>query len=184
MAHLLVVLTGSVSREQLEEAIGPDVADTSVYVVAPSRVGPLEWLATDEGRARGEAAARVLEAEWLLAGTSEVGGEAGEADAAVAVADALKHFPADEIVLVGDGSVDAGLLASLRALGPPVRLSGVALEPTSLRTRARAGLRGLTSGRSAATPLAAFVAANVGLLVIALLGSLLAALIVWLVESS
>lgn len=184
MERLLVVLIGGTSRAELESVIAAAGDDeTTVYLVAPSRVGPLEWLATDEGRARGEAAARVLEAEWLLEGTAEVGGEAGESDVVVAVADALEHFAADEIVLVGDGSVDATLLASLRAFGLPVRLSGPALVPASLRTRLRGGLLSLGSGRSTATPFVAFLAANLGLLALAVLGSLLVVLVVWLVDA-
>ena len=117
MARLLLVLLEGVSRAELERAVTESGRKGgSVYIVAPSRVGALEWLATDEDRARGAAAARVLEAEWLLDGVAEVGGEAGEADVVLAVRDALEHFPADEIVLVGQGAVDGPLVwASARS---------------------------------------------------------------------
>jgi hypothetical protein len=85
----------------------------------------LEWLATDEDRAQSEAGARVLEAEWLLADAGEVAGEAGEPDPVLAVSDALRRFPADEIVPVASGALDATLLWSLRSLGPPVTWSGL-----------------------------------------------------------
>jgi hypothetical protein len=180
--RLLVVLVGPVTRAQLEDAVGDDDPETAVYVVAPSRVGPLEWLATDERRARGEAAARVLEAEWLLADAAEAGGEAGEADPVVAVGDALEHFPAQEIVLAGDGRVDGVLLDALRSFGLPVRTSGVVLVPAGASARVHEFGRSLRSGRSSATPFVAFFAANLGLLGLALLGSLLVALAVWLVS--
>ncbi len=126
MARLLLVLLEGVSRAELERAVTESSEKAeSVYIVAPSRVGALEWLATDEDRARGAAAARVLEAEWLLEGVAEVGGEAGEADVVLAVRDALEHFPADETVLVGQGAVDGPLVRSLAALGVSLRLSGV-----------------------------------------------------------
>ena len=75
----------------------------AVYIVAPSDVNALDWLATDEGQANREAATRVLAAEWLLDGISELGGEAGDADPVLAITDALQRFPADEIVVVGNG---------------------------------------------------------------------------------
>ncbi len=37
-----------------------------VRVVAPARVSPLEWFATDEDAARAEAEVRALENEWSL----------------------------------------------------------------------------------------------------------------------
>jgi len=182
MKRVLVVLVGPVTRAQLEDAVGDDDPEISVYVVAPSRVGPLEWLATDERRAQGEAAARVLEAEWLLADAADTGGEAGESDPVLAVADALERFPAQEIVLAGDGSIDGVLLEALRSFDLPIRTSGIGLAPGGATARIREFGRSLRSGRSSATPFAAFVAANLGLLGLALLGSLLVALVVWLVS--
>jgi hypothetical protein len=54
--NLLVVLLEDATRPELREAIaergdGPP----HVRVVAPTRAGLLEWLATDEDRARSEA---------------------------------------------------------------------------------------------------------------------------------
>jgi len=180
--RLLVLLLDVASREELDGVVAEaDADEVSVYIVAPSHVGPLEWLATDEERAHGEASARVLEAEWLLAGAAELGGEAAVSDPVLAVADALKRFAADEIVLVGSGTVDPLLLSSLRSFGLPISLHGVRPGPRNARSRARGIVRGLTSGRSSATPFVAFLAANLGLLALAILGSLLVAVIVWLV---
>jgi hypothetical protein len=180
--HLLVLLLGDATRTDLEAAVeASGQEDVAVYIVAPSHVGPLDWLATDEDQAHHEAATRVLDAEWLLAGISELGGEAGEADPVVAVTDALQRFPADEIVVVGSGTIDPPLVASIRSLGLPVSLSGVAVGSDSAGSRVRAFGRAFSSGRSSGTPFLAFVAANLGLLLIALVGALLVALVVWLI---
>lgn len=184
--HLLVVLLDGASRADLEAAVAASVDDDGepvVHIVAPTRVGALDWLATDESRAHGEAAARVLEAEWLLAETVEAQGEPGAGDPVLAVADALRGFSADAIVVVGSGAIDAPLLASLRSFGLPVTLSGLAVAPPSAASSGRALARGLISGRNASTPFVAFVLANVGFLLAAVLGSLIVAALVWLISS-
>jgi hypothetical protein len=180
--RLLILLLDGASRAGLEAAV-EDHGDgyPTVLVVAPAHVGALDWLATDEARAHGEAGARVLEAEWLLEGAGEVSGEVGEADPVLAAEDALRGFEADEIVVVGSGAVDAELVSSLGALGPPVSLSGVTLRPASLRGRSRNVTRSLVSGRSAGTGFVAFVGANLGLLLIGVVISLIGMLVVWLV---
>jgi hypothetical protein len=182
--RLLILLLDGASRAGLEAAVEErGSGHPSIYVVAPARVGALDWLATDEERAQGEAGARVLEAEWLLAGFGEVGGEAGEADPVLAVEDALRRFDADEIVVVGSGAVDAELLASLRRLGPPVSSGDLVVSPVSLGSRLRSAGRGLSSGRSTGTPFVAFVGANLGLLLFSLVIALIGAAIVWLVQN-
>jgi hypothetical protein len=180
--RLLLVLLDGASRTELEAAIGPyDDVPLTIHVVVPAHVGPLEWLATDETRARSEAGARVLEAEWLLADAGQVGGETGEADPVLAVEDALRRFPADEIVAVGRGDLDEPLLQALRSFGIPVTWTGLSLRDAGVRARERAAIRSLTSGRSMATPFVAFIAANLGFLLLAAVASLVAVLIVWLV---
>lgn len=86
-----------------------------MHVVAPRRVSTLQWLASDEDEARTEAEVRALEAEWTLSDEAEAEGEAGDVDPVQAVADALRTFPADEILLVGRG--EGGIEASLRDFG-------------------------------------------------------------------
>ena len=174
--NLLVVLLNDVPPDELRAAVesrndGSGVP--SVYVVAPMDVGPLDWLATDEGAARDKASVRALEAEWIL-GSEAVGGEAGETDPTLAIEDALRRFPADEILLVG-GPPDDGLVASLAELGLPVVWAGET-RPGGMR----GVVRGLTSGRSAATPFVAFVGANLALLALGLLLTLIVGVIVWL----
>ncbi len=51
---------------------------------------------------------------------AEVEGEAGEADAVVAVEDGLRGFSADEILVVGGAAEDGGLEVSLHHFGLPV----------------------------------------------------------------
>ena len=122
--QLLILLLGDATEAELETAVeAHGDGYPSVYVVAPAHVKALEWLATDEARAHGEAGARALEAEWLLAGSAEIGGgEPGSSDPVQAVADALERFPADEIVVVGSGEIDPHLLPALAELGPPGEL--------------------------------------------------------------
>ena len=144
----------------------------------PANVNALDWLATDETRAHGEAGVRALEAEWLLEGGAEVAGaEAGHLDPVQAVADARERFEADEIVVVG--RADDDLLAALRRLGLPVSAPAGA-APSTRRSRLRTSAQAFTSGRSEATPWVAFVLSNLGFLLIALAFALIGTLIVWL----
>jgi hypothetical protein len=180
--NLLVVLLNDASLSELRSAVeerGDELPN--VYVVAPARVGPLHWLATDEQAARDEAGVRALEAEWILSGEAAVGGEAGEADPTLAVEDALRRFPADEILLVGGGAAsDGSLQASLRRLGVPISCVGQSSATSENRARWRDAVRRLASGRSIATPFVAFAGANLALLLIGVLITLVVAVIVWL----
>ncbi len=183
--QLLILLLGDATEAELETAVETHGdGDPSVYIVAPAHVKALEWLATDEARAQGEAGARALEAEWLLAGSAEIGGgEPGSSDPVQAVADALERFHADEIVVVGSGEIDPHLLPELQKLGPPVSSSGLTVRPESWRTRIRAATSGLSSGRNESTPWVAFIGANLGLLLIAVAIAGVGMLIVWLATS-
>jgi hypothetical protein len=179
--NLLVVLLNEALLSELRSAV-EEHGDglPNVYVVAPTHVGLLHWLATDEQAARAEAGVRALEAEWILSGEAAVGGEAGEADPTLAVEDALRRFPADEILLVGGEAIDRSLRASLRGLGVPITWVGQSPPARGNRGRLRDAVRGLASGRSCATPFVAFAGANLALLLIGLLITLVVALIVWL----
>jgi hypothetical protein len=180
--NLLVVLLNDASLPELRSAV-EERGDglPNIYVVAPAHVGPLRWLATDEQAAREEAAVRALEAEWMLSDEAAVGGAAGEADPVLAVEDALRRFPADEILLVGGSAADSRLESSLRPLCVPITWVGRSPPPGGQRSRLREAVRGLASGRSSATPFAAFAGANLTLLLIGLLITLVVALIVWLI---
>jgi hypothetical protein len=100
--RLLVVATAPVEesllRDRLREHAGPDA---EVRVVAPaSDLSPLQWLASDEDEARGEAeeiargAGKAAEPE---AGRLEA--EVGDADPVQAIEDALVTFRPDVIII-------------------------------------------------------------------------------------
>ncbi len=101
--RVLVVPTAPVDdsllRDRLREHAG---ADAEVRVVAPaSDLSPLEWLASDEDEARGEAAEIARTAEKAVqpeAGHVDI--EVGDSDPVQAIEDALREFPADEVVVV------------------------------------------------------------------------------------
>jgi hypothetical protein len=111
--RLLVVATAPVDeavlRDSVREHVGPDAAGR---VVAPaSDLSPLEWLATDEDEARGEAADIAHSAERAVepeAGRVET--EVGDSDPVQAIEDALRQFPADEVIVVTRPGDDAGWL--------------------------------------------------------------------------
>jgi hypothetical protein len=104
MPHrVLVVATAPDPSDELLEYLDKyDGDDLEVAVVAPaSDVSLLEWMAEDEDRARREAdrrAREAAEAEALAAKVVDV--EVGDPDAVLAVEDALRRFPADELVVV------------------------------------------------------------------------------------
>lgn len=178
--NLLVVVFEDATRPELREAIaergdGPP----HVRVVAPTRAGLLEWLATDEDRARSEAEVRALESEWFLLDEAEIEGGAGDVDPVLAVEDVLRSFDADEILLVGGAAEDGGLEASLRRFGLPVSRLEQSV-PVRRRSRVREFARGIRSGRSKATPFVVFASVNLTLLVLAALIALVVILIVWL----
>jgi hypothetical protein len=178
--NLLVVLLDGSPDPRLRDAVaargnGP----THVHVVAPTHVTALQWLATDEDEARARADVRALEAEWTLADEADVKGERGDVDPIQAVDDALRGFPADEIILVG-ANRNGGLESAIRRFGVPVtRLGGPArIRP---RDRLRERARGIVYGRSRATPFVFFAGVNLALLALAALISLVVVLVVlWL----
>jgi nucleotide-binding universal stress UspA family protein len=111
--RLLIVATAPVEetilRDRVREHAGPDA---EVRVVAPaSDLSPLEWLATDEDEARGEAADIARSAERAVepeAGRVET--EVGDSDPVQAIEDALRQFPADEVIVLTRADDEAGWL--------------------------------------------------------------------------
>jgi hypothetical protein len=102
--HLLVVTTvpagDEVLRDRVREHTGDEEAE--VRVVAPaSDISPLDWLASDEDAARAEAADVAEEAGRAVAPEArEVEARVGDPDPVQAIEDALREFPADELVVV------------------------------------------------------------------------------------
>jgi hypothetical protein len=101
MTKILVVPTldlphGAI-RAYLRRVLAPDA---EIEIVAPaSNIGRLEWLTNAEDDARAEAADR---AEQVAAALPAEGVEAhvGDTDPLRAIADALRTFPADEVIIV------------------------------------------------------------------------------------
>lgn len=180
MHNVLVLLFPDGSETQLRRAV-EERADERlrVRVVAPARLGPLEWLASDEDGARNEADVRALTAEWTLAESAEVEGEAGDVDPVVAVEDALGRFAADEILIVGGTAANGGLEATLRRYGLPVTRLGGPL-PAPAHPRLREAVRAIVGGRSRSTPFVFFAGVNLFFLVLAILLSAIVLLILWL----
>jgi len=102
--RLLVVATTSADpellRKQVQERAGSSAAE--VRVVAPaSDISPLKWLANDESEARDEAAGIANSAEQAVAPDARaVEAEVGDTDPVQAIEDALREFPADEVIVV------------------------------------------------------------------------------------
>jgi hypothetical protein len=122
--RLLVVAIAPVEeallRDRLREHAGPDA---EVRVVAPaSDLSPLQWLASDEDEARGEAAEIAREAEKAAepeAGHVEAG--VGDVDPVQAIEDALRQFPADEVLVVTRPGDEANWLEQDTAEGASER---------------------------------------------------------------
>ena len=111
--RLLVVATAAVEESELRESLrdraGPD---TEVRVVAPaSNISPLKWLASDEDEARDEAAEIAGRAERAAEPeAARVEAEVGDSDPVQAIEDALRTFPAEEVIVVTHRGDDANWL--------------------------------------------------------------------------
>lgn len=108
--RVLVVTTVSLEGTARERVLEQAGAGAEIKVVAPAAdVSPLEWLASDEDSARQEAeqvaeqSARAVEGERIEA-------EVGDTDPVQAIEDALRTFPAEEVVVVTRKGDDASWL--------------------------------------------------------------------------
>ena len=178
--NVLVVAFESAPDAEIRRAIErrTEVADVSVLVVAPAvGVTRLQSLtgAVDEARAEaGELAERAARAV-----DAEVRTEVGDRDPLVAVEDALREFPADEIVLAG--RADDETEAELRRLGLPIARVDAAPEAGEEGSRAEAIARDVARGRSSQTPVVLLAAVGAVVLAAIVVISLIAFLVVWLV---
>ena len=86
--------------------------DAEIRVVAPaSDLSPLQWLATDEDEAREHAAEVARSAERAVEPEAdEVRAEVGDTDPVQAIEDALREFPAEEVLVVTRPGDEAGWL--------------------------------------------------------------------------
>jgi hypothetical protein len=102
--RLLVIATAPVEQNELRERVREHSGEeeVEVRVVAPAvELSPLEWLASDEDEAREEAAGVAREAKQAVRPEADrVEAEVGDTDPLQAIEDALRQFPADEVIIV------------------------------------------------------------------------------------
>lgn len=127
--RLLVVALSAVDevalREEVREHAGGEAAEVHIVAPAPhtSRLQRLTG-AVDEARAEAEDVAR--EAAEAVKGTASVETEVGDPDPLQAIEDALRTFPADELIVVTRPGSEAEwreedrTQATLARLGLPV----------------------------------------------------------------
>jgi hypothetical protein len=111
--RILVVTTSTVPQADIEPTVREHAgADAEVHIVAPaSKISRLDRLTNAEDDARVDAAERAETAIVALPGDQ---GEAhvGDVDPLQAIADALRMFPADELVLLTASTADATWIES------------------------------------------------------------------------
>jgi hypothetical protein len=130
--NLLVVTTvvGDEDRlaQRLREEVGKDVG--TVRIVAPAaKLSWLDWLTNDEDRARAEAREAADRVATALEGEAgvQIDRPSHDSDAVQAVVDALREFPADEVVVLTRPDDETSWLEdetvafSEERLGVPVR---------------------------------------------------------------
>ncbi len=127
--RLLVVTTVGVDESLLRDQVlrRAGAGDAEVKVVAPAaKVSPLQWLASDEDAAREEATTIAEDSAQAVADEARVETEIGDPDPLQAIEDALRTFPADELIVVTQQGEQAGWLEketdaeTLQRFGLPV----------------------------------------------------------------
>ncbi len=118
--RILVVTTAAAPRAEVEPVVRAHAgADAEVYVVAPaSKISWIDRLTNAEDDARSDAAERA-EAASEEAPSEQAEAHVGDVDPLQAIEDALREFPADEIVLMTAPDEDASWLEV--GLGPEAR---------------------------------------------------------------
>lgn len=127
----ILVVTTAAPDERVRGRLRDEIPEgAEVRVVSPAtRVSPLDWLTNAEDDARAEAARAAQETAEALGDEArvEVDRTSQNTDAAENVRDALRQFPADEIVVVsgthGDDTwlEEDAVREALAAPGVPVR---------------------------------------------------------------
>jgi hypothetical protein len=109
--RLLVVITAEVADGALRglvRSLGGD--DAEMLVVAPaSGISRLDWLTNAEDDAHAEAAS-IADKAAAATPTTNVEAQVGDSDPLRAIEDALRTFPADEIIIVTRPDDQAGWL--------------------------------------------------------------------------
>jgi GABA permease len=111
--RVLLVVTSGVGADEIRSTVASRFdEDADVRVIAPaSGLSRVDWLTSDEGPARADAAARADEVGEAIPATS-VETATGASDPLLAIEDALGQFPADEIVVVTRPEEDTTWLES------------------------------------------------------------------------
>lgn len=134
MSLKLIVATSAISESALREQLADLVADDDeLLVIAPaSELSRLDWLTNAEDDARDEAQTRADRVADAVPG-EPVDARAGDSDPVQAIEDALRTFPADELVIVTRPDEDAGWLEKGSATAAEERfalpVTRVVLEP-------------------------------------------------------
>jgi hypothetical protein len=99
--RVLVVTTADDPEEAVDSLVREHAGeDAELRVVAPaSKISWLDWLTNDEDAARRDAAERA-EVASDAAPAAQVEAEVGDVDPLQAIEDALREFPADEVLVV------------------------------------------------------------------------------------
>jgi hypothetical protein len=110
MGNVLVLSSVPLRPGALQGLLGNDIEE--VRVVSPAvKQSRLQWLTNEEDDARAEAERTAAEVAESAADAAEhVEAEAGDPDPLLAVEDALRTFPADQIVVVLRTGDDASWL--------------------------------------------------------------------------
>jgi hypothetical protein len=105
----IVPVDNTLLRDRVREHAG---SGAEVRIVAPaSDLSPLQWLATDEDEARDEAADIARSAERAVGSEARaVETGVGDPDPVQAIEDALRQFPAEEVIVVTRPGDEAGWL--------------------------------------------------------------------------
>ena len=97
---ILALVAEPISGEALESALGPEVREAEVMVVAPATTSRFRWLVDDTDAAIERAEAVQEETvERLDEDGVDAAGDTGESDPLLALQDVLQTFPADQVVL-------------------------------------------------------------------------------------
>ncbi len=103
--RVLVVSTVRLEDDQLE-SIGVDPGSDEIKVVAPAaKLSRLDWLTNDEDEARREAATTAVQTANAVPHAAEA--DVGDPDPVQAIEDALREWPADEVVVVTSSGDEA-----------------------------------------------------------------------------
>jgi len=109
--RFLVVITTEVADGVLRDLVRSRAGDDAeMLVIAPaSEISRLDWLTNAEDDARTEAASLALKTAEATP-TNNVEARVGDSDPVKAIEDALREFPADEVLVVTRPDDDASWL--------------------------------------------------------------------------